>query len=1193
MRILLTIALLGGIVLPAAFPSPNLALEAKANASESYMDLTPEKAIDGSDTSRWSGIPGHNEGVWYQLDWEHPVTVGQVIIHQYDTFVFELDVQVRAPGSDEWATVQHFGRPGQRLRKVVMCRFDPREITGLRIGNITNGPSFTEVQAFAEAGAHSPVTRVASDLRGNMIAMVSDEWGAEPVEGAVVSASGESPAGVWEQTAATDAHGLAFLPLAVGFAGAVRVHTAAGELATDDTLFAGSLQYGLTPQCADAPPLSLNGEWRFMPDPPAGFEAPGFDDSAWHPIAVPGHWEMQGFHPVSGIGGYRRSFRVPEGQGRIKLLFDGVYSGADAWVNGRHLAYHEGGATPFEVDVTDSVRKGDNVLALRVAEHTDTSDQLDHMSLYADFPLAGIMRKVTLFRVPDLHVGQLEVDTRFDDAFVDATLAVRLAVLNESDEAVSGGTVRFELTDPDGAQAALESPGRGFDVGPWAREEVSAKLAVPSRRKWDAEHPNLYTLTAVVERGGTVIQRVSQRIGFRQVDVVGPEIHINGKRVKFRGTCHHDSDPLLGRAITPKLERRDMTLIKECNLNAVRTSHYPQLPELAQAADEIGLYVEDEGSFCWVGSSDDLRLTPRIMQLVAELLARDRNHPSVFMWSICNESGFGYGFERSHEWVRKVDPSRPAGAATSAWLEIATLHNPIAISRIEENERLEQPLLFDESFAPYQGIWGDLGELWVDPGIRDYYGEPFPAIYDAFMRSRSTQGSFIWCWGDDIFLVPGRGHEFGRGSTPYQFLNEIYRMPGRGITGDASWGLIDGWRRPKPEYWIIKKLHSPVRVSEAPVPLPNEGEPVRVAVENQYDFTDLAELRIEWSLGEESGVVEGLSVPPWTTGTMEISPRARPRAGEVLGLTFKTSHGDVVDRFAIPIARSAAAPAPACPPETTPLRIVEESTLAGSAVRVVGADFELAFDRGSGMLRRGVAYGSALLLEMPTLHVLESNSPLRPEPERLNWRLSRLDVVPVGDDVRVTVEGAYDEFVGGYELTIAPTGEVSVASSFEYRGKGLVAREIGVRLSVPTDCDLLRWDRNGEWNVYPDDHIGRPKGEARAFADHPSSLPPRWPWSQDNSPMGCNDFRSTKRHVNWASLGYVTGPAVVVVSDGSQAVRAMVEADRTSLHVCDWYGGTGAKMWEWVHNYGAGREIRTGDRLESRVRLRLVPGGER
>lgn len=1179
--------------MPPAFPSPNLALEAKASASETYLDLTPEKAIDGSYASRWSGIPGHNEGVWYQLDWDHPVTVGEVIIHQYDTFVFELDVQVRAPGSDEWTTVQHFGRPGERLRKVVMCRFDPREVTGLRIGNITNGPSFTEVQAFADAGAHSAVTRVASDLRGNMIAIVSDEWGAEPIEGAFVTASGESPAGAWERHATTDAHGLAFLPLAVGFTGAVRVHTSAGELATDDTVFAGSLQYGLTPRCADAPPVSLNGEWRFTPDPPAGFEAPEYDDSAWPSITVPGHWEMHGFHPLSGIGGYRRTFRSPEGRGRVKLLFDGVYSGADVWVNGRHLAYHEGGATPFEVDVTDALRGGDNVLCLRVAEHTDTSDQLDHMSLYADFPLAGIMRKVTLFRVPDLHVGQLEVDTRFDEAFVNAALAVRLAVVNESGEGVSGGTVRFELTDPDGAPVPLESPARGLDAGPWARAEVGAKLGVRSPRKWDAEHPNLYTLTSVLERGGVVVERVSQRIGFRQVDVVGPEIHINGKRVKLRGTCHHDADPLLGRAITPELERLDMTLIKRCNLNAVRTSHYPQLPELAEAADEIGLYVEDEGSFCWVGVSDDLRLTPRIMQLVAELLARDRNHPSVFMWSICNESGFGYGFERSHEWVRKVDPSRPTGAATSAWLEIATLHNPIATSRIQENERLEQPLLFDESFAPYQGIWGDLGELWVDPGIRDYYGEPFPAIYDAFMRSRSTQGSFIWCWGDDVFLVPGRGLEFGRGATPWQFLSEIYRMPGRGITGDASWGLIDGWRREKPEYWIIKKVHSPVKVSEDPLPLTSDGQPIRVAVENQYDFTDLGELRIEWSLGEEGGVVEGLSVPPWTTGTIEISPRENPKPGDVVGLTFSTSDGTLVDRFAIPIARAAADPAPACPPETTPLRVVEESTLAGSAVRIVGANFELAFDRGSGLLRRGVAYGDAVLLEMPSLHVLESSNPLRPLPDRLRWRLSRLDVTPVSGDVRVTVEGAYDDFAGRYEITIAPTGEMSVASSFEYQGKGLTAREIGLRLSVPTDCDLLRWDRNGEWNVYPDDHIGRPKGEARALAEHPASLSPQWPWSLDNSPMGCNDFRSAKRHINWASLERPGGPSVVVVSDGTKAVRAMVETDRISLHVCDWYGGTGARMWEWVHNYGAGREIKMGDRLESRVRLRLVPGGER
>src|SRR5262249_11917148 len=148
----------------------------------------------------------------------------------------------------------------------------------------------------------------------------------------------------------------------------------------------------------------------------------------------------------------------------------------------------------------------------------------------------------------------------------------------------------------------------------------------------------------------------------------------------------------------------------------------------------------------------------------------------------------------------------------------------------------------DESFAPFQGIWGDADELWLDPGIRDYYVEPLGAVFDRMMRSRVTHGSMIWAWSDDIFCVPGRGLEYGRSGTRCHSVEEQYAMPGRGLAGDAPWGLVDGWRRPKPEYWIVKKMHSPVRIREGVLPLPAAGAEIIIPVENQYDFTDLNEL---------------------------------------------------------------------------------------------------------------------------------------------------------------------------------------------------------------------------------------------------------------------------------------------------------------------------------------------------------------
>ena len=164
-------------------------------------------------------------------------------------------------------------------------------------------------------------------------------------------------------------------------------------------------------------------------------------------------------------------------------------------------------------------------------------------------------------------------------------------------------------------------------------------------------------------------------------------------------------------------------------------------------------------------------------------------------------------------------------------------------------------------------------------------------------------------------------------------------------------------------------------------------------------------------------------------------------------------------------------------------------------------------------------------------------------------------------------------------------------STFKYTGPKLLAREIGLAFSVPKDCDLLRWKRRAERSVYPGDHIGRPLGQTPAFALNPEEFPPTWPWAANNSPMGCNDFRSTKRHIDWAAISHPAGPGVWITSDGSQHLRAMVESDRICVHVNDWYGGTHCGLGEWTSNYGEGASLEAGQILHSTARLRLARPG--
>ena len=1166
----------------------NLALQAKATASEFIGGMEPEKANDGDPGTRWSAKVAHFEGIWFQLEWEKPVLVGQVAIVQYDKFTTAMDLQTWDDASVSWKTIQHFGGASEKLPRVLFATFEPRLVGKLRITNFAGGPSFAEVEVYEKP--QPPVVALAADAKGGIIGMATDRFGSAPIHGAKIAITGQGKAGPWQAAAESNDKGLFFVPMPLGLSGPVKATATYQGSSSETAVDAGNLQYGLAPFDAGSWNVLLDGsQWKFKLDPPDGFWKPGFDAGSWPAIKVPAHWEMEGFHSIDNVGGYLRKFDAPAGEGRLKLRFDGVYSGAEVWVNGQRLAYHEGGFTPFEIDVTDAVKPGENLLALRVTQRTVTSDQLDKMSEYTDFDLAGIIRSVYLFRVPEKHIAAAEIATIFDEKYQDAVISGKIAVVNESAAPLDDAALSFTLVDSDGKTVANGTKSLPGKLAPWSRSEVDVNLPVKSPKKWDAEHPNLYALRTELKSGNGVVQSLVQKIGFRQTEIRGTELLINGKPVKFKGACHHDQHPLMGRAVTPELERLDLALMKEANLNALRTSHYPPLPALINYADEMGVYVEDEGPFCWAEVADDLRLTPRIMQFDAELLARDRNHPSVFMWSICNESGFGYGFQRCAEWVKAADPTRPRGGSYQVSMELDIRHNPISVRLIEEADKAgKKPLLWDESFGPYQGAFYDHADLYLDPGIRDYYVEPLIGGYRKFIESKVVQGSQIWAWADDMFCPPNMCRENGRGWVPAHFSEELYDIAGRGVCGDAPWGVVDAWRRRKPEFWIVKKLHSPVKLQETPLSVPEAGAPIRIPIQNRYDFTDLSELTIEWQRGARKGTLK-FSLAPRSVGELVIDAGA-PAPGDVLAIDFRDVKGQMVDSYRLPIGSAAGAPAPAVhETSAAPLRIYERNRLNGDTTFVAGTNFELGFGHNYGYLRRGVGYGMPILLETPMLHVAKTGDTMHPLPGAKGWRLSSLEAKSEGPNVRVAVKGSYPNFAGGYEYVITPEGEMSIQSSFTYSGEDFHARETGIKFTLPRQCELLEWDRQAEFSVYPPDHIGRNHGQAGPVAQHSANLPPAWDWSADNSPLGTPDFRSTKRHINWATLRYPDeGAGVLFQSNGSQNVRATVEGERIECCVTDWYGGTNSPG-EWTESYGVGKLIRNGQVLESKVTFRFLP----
>jgi beta-galactosidase len=1160
----------------------NLALRAHATASSSAAGTSPDFLADGDIAHKqWAPKDGASPSEsWAQLDWPTEVQLQEVVVRQSgDPKLTHVDIEV-SDASNHWTLLQSIGDSEHLLTRLILAQFPPQKTKALRISNFSGSFSINELEVYDRRDP--PEIVLGSDLRNHIFGIVTDGFGTRPFAHAAVHLQGTAGHKPWQLSTETDPSGLFQVEMPVGLEGAI---TATAQIVGGDsakkTLQAGDLSPGLSLIDLDAPQIQLDGAWKFKPDPEPDFFQPQYADRDWKEIKVPAHWTMEGFDSQTGVSAYRRHVQIPasfRGK-RVKLLFEGVYSGAEVWLNGQRIGSHEGGFSPFELDCTDAARiESDNILAVRVREDT-VSSHLDDMSHYADFPLAGITRSVRLFALPDEHIRRFHVATAFDPNYKDATLSLDFSLENESGQPSHTASLTISLKDPEGHSVSLDGNRLELNLSPWSRVEKHIEFHVGAPQHWEAEHPRLYTLSAELSNGaesGTV----SRRVGFRQVEIRGTKFLINGAPVKLRGVGYYEAAPLSGRVVSTELLRQDLLMLKDVNLDAFRNEVMLPLEDLFNDSDEMGFYVEAEAPFCWVDESSDLRYLPIFVQRAAEVLDRDRSHPSIIIWSIGNESSWGPDFEAAHQFVKTQDNTRPTSAGMSESLELNTLHNPISLDRMKEHENETVPIIWDESFCIFQGrLWGDTRETWLDPGDRDYYISPHIDIWNAVQESKNVQGSMIWAWVDDIFLVPGRDSEYGRGGIgrPEHPIDGIYRMPGRGIVGDAPWGLIDGWRRKKPEYWHIKMLMSPIHLQVRNLSQWKPGEPVTFGVDNRYEFTNLSETTLEWSVGNERGTLHP-DIAPRSSGRITI-PAQSIKAGDIVQLSFLDAQGHLIIPHRMRVGTVAVLKNRNFNKVGALRYIREDYWLGGPLERFIGDDFEIAFDGGNGRIRRALVNRQPVLYQSPKLHVLPIEGTLNEFPVYETWRLTKpLEVHAEGENYEIVETGTYRDFAGELRYLISPDGGIGVSYDFTYTGTDVRAREVGMQFGVPPWCDRLQWHRVGEWTVYPEDHIGRNDGAAMAHASGPQSVPPSQPFAQDDGAIGTNDFRSTKRNFVFASLVDKDGYGIGIEAEGSQHLRTTVAGDIIEVNVNDWFGGVAATAWgEWWRNYGQGQDLRPDD----------------
>ncbi|WP_405451499.1 DUF4981 domain-containing protein [Streptomyces achromogenes] len=612
---------------------------------------------------------------------------------------------------------------------------------------------------------------------------------------------------------------------------------------------------------SDAPSLSLNGTWRFRLSDTAdaeddSFAARGYDADGWAEVSVPGHWVLQGHgspaytnhlypFPVdpprvpteNPTGDHLRVFDLPAdwpADGGAVLRFDGVESCARVWLNGTELGEFKGSRLPHEFAVGELLKPAGNVLAVRVHQWSAGSYLEDQDQWW----LPGIFRDVTLLHRPAGCV---------DDFFVHASY----------DHTTGTGTLRVDS----GVAGRVTVPELGIDV------PTGEPVTVPVE-PWSAETPRRYEGVLATEG-----ERVPLRIGFRTVELSDGLIKVNGTAVLFKGVNRHEWHPVRGRALDLATMREDVLLMKRHNINAVRTSHYPPHPAFLDLCDEFGLWVIDECDLETHGFTeqgwrdnpvDDDRWTPALLDRAARMVERDKNHPSVVMWSLGNEAGTGRGLTAMAEWIRARDASRLLHYEGDATCRDTDVYARMYASHAEverigrgldggPRRRRELPFILCE----YAHAMGN-----GPGGLADYQ-----RLFRTYDR---LQGGFVWEWIDHGIAHPELGFAYGG-----DFGEELH---------DGNFvcdGLLFPDRRPSPGLSEYKKVIEPVTLT-------GDGRAGTVRVTNGYDFADLAALAFSWSYEVEGEPVEEgtLAVPALAPGeSAEVKLPAVPAgapSGEAL-----------------------------------------------------------------------------------------------------------------------------------------------------------------------------------------------------------------------------------------------------------------------------------------------------------------------
>ncbi|HEX7366714.1 MAG TPA: glycoside hydrolase family 2 TIM barrel-domain containing protein [Pelobium sp.] len=845
----------------------------------------------------------------------------------------------------------------------------------------------------------------------------------------------------------------------------------------------------------------LNGQWKFnhvdQPEKrPLNFYQANFDDSSWKNIKVPGNWELNGFgipiytnivypfpknppfidHSFNPVGTYRKDFTVPENwDGKETFIHFGSVSGAMyLYINGQEVGLSKASKTPVEFNITKYLRKGKNVIAAQVFRWHDGSYLEDQ-----DFwRLSGIERDVYLFAKNEFSIADFFAKADLENNYKDGLLNVNTKFSNAKSQTEASYNAAIQLYDANDKLVLEQSKNI---AGAVQALDFSAKIKSPL--KWTAETPNLYTLViALKDKSGKLIEATSSKVGFRKVEIKDAQLLVNGKKVFVHGVNRHEHDQILGHVPNKEGIIKDMQLMKQNNINAIRLSHYPNDPMIYKLADEYGFYLVDEANVEVHGMGASLQgnfdksvhpsflksWAPSIQDRIERMFERDKNYPSIIIWSMGNECGNGPVFFDAYKWLKANDYSRPvqfeqAGEEANTDIVCPMYPNIQHMMDYAADQTKTRPFIMCEYAHAMGNSTGNFQQYW-----------------DIIMSSKHMQGGFIWDWIDQGIKTTDAD-----GKTFWAYGGDLGGLNLHNDENFCANGLVAADHTPHPGLHEVKKVYQNILFKD------KDWKKGLITVQNVFSFKDLSDYQFKWIIIKNGEVFKSGNFTADVAAQQEKQIKINLPA-----VDFSDGNEYLLNVYAYTKAAAALIPAnfemareqfgyDAVNYFAKTKKNLGELTTSkvGVAINFSSGQISGSFNTKTGMLTNYSINGKSVLNAYPEPYFWRAPTDNDFGNKMYNvsnvWRTAHLNKiikqVEVGDKsvdgLPIKVVYYLNDVDAIYTLnyTILNDGAIKIESSIEMNGKNQPELpRFGMRIKLPLSADDLSYYGRGPWENYSD-----------------------------------------------------------------------------------------------------------------------------